>query len=177
MSSNQNVLILLTMILMIGNGTPSIITSKTTYDFWVDPLSYYEIAIDCPIDSSLSGNFRILVDGDQYEGDQQKYDLWPAVQKISLMIFQDMEYYQWISELNSTPIYSKNDYSQLSWNIAIREPGRYHIVFVNDAITRKRIQCQIFISNDALTVLQYLLILGSILVAFILLIVYYRKRT
>ena len=151
-------IILFTLILsMVPVNTP-VHTQKITHDFWLEQFSFKSFSMVCQTGDSLRGSFLILVDGDQYQGDQQKYDIWPAVQGLTLMVFQNSEYLKWLNETNASSILMKKGYSELSWNVKIPESDIYYVVYKNDAITRKRIQGNIVIGNEVSQFVDYLLL-------------------
>ncbi len=182
MSVNRLMVLFIALTVMIPIGRQldaPIITQKMSYDFWLNPLSFKSFPLSCAKGTIVSGDYVILIDGDYYEGDQQKYDLWPAVQGIILMIFQDAEYQKWIHGDNFTTVLTKSGYPQLSWSATVFEDGQYQIVYSNDAITRKRIQGQITISNDLSQAFDYLFIPSSVIIVisiFLIIIVFLRKR-
>ncbi len=172
--------IVLTMTIPIGQqfGDP-IFTQKASHDFWLEPLSHKSFPITIMSNSTMSGEFKILVDGDQYTGDQQKYDLWPIVQGIILMVFLDSEYQNWLEDQNATAVLTRNGYPALSWNTGVIEAGDYQVVYSNDAITRKRIQGQIMVSNELSQLLDYIFIPSSVFLVvtiIVILINLYRRR-
>jgi hypothetical protein len=151
-------IILFTLVLSMVPVNAPVHTQKITHDFWLEQFSFKSFPIVCQAGDSLHGSFLILVDGDQYQGDQQKYDIWPAVQGLTLMVFQNSEYLKWLNETDASSVLMKKGYSELSWNLKILESDIYYIVYQNDAITRKRIQGSIVIGNEVSQSIDYLLL-------------------
>ena len=150
-------IILFTLILsMVPVNTP-VHTQQITHDFWLEQFSFKSFSMGCQAGDYLQGSFLILVDGDQFENDQQKYDIWPAVQGLTLIVFQASEYLNWLNETDASSVFMRKGYSELSWNLKILESDIYYIVYKNDAITRKRIQGSIAIGSGVSQSVDYIL--------------------
>jgi hypothetical protein len=139
-------------------------TQQIAHDFWLEQFSFKSFSMVCQEGATLQGHFLILVDGDQFENDQQKYDIWPAVQGLTLMVFKSSEYLMWLNETDASSVFIRKGYSELTWNLKILESDIYYIVYKNDAITRKRIQGSIAIGNDVSQSIDYLLLPLSLIV-------------
>jgi hypothetical protein len=103
-------------------------------DFWLDPLSSETYVFQCLEGDCLRGDIVITLDGEYYEGDQQKYDLWVGWGLgIDLYIMNRSSYDYWTSDGEAISFYAKNDVTSLSLDVTIPNSGTWYVIIENDS--------------------------------------------
>ena len=166
-------LVVLSVLVYIPTGTTSFsmdtqhMNPLSTHNFWIGPLSSKIYQFHCEAGDTLDGAFTVTLDGDQYRGDQQKYDHWVGWGGgVDFYILDQIEYSSWSEEENFTAAFVMSDVTTLSWSFDISRSGEWYVVYDNDSsVYGKQVEGSIN-HNDIGLVNSFLLltIVGSTLV-------------
>lgn len=140
------------------------------YDFWLGPLSSKVYSFYCESNDTLAGEFVVTIDGDFFEGDQKKYDLWVGWgDGIDIYIFDDDNYESWIEGESRSSLYSEIDVTTLSWIVTIPSSGNWYVIIDNDSsVYGKRVEGSIIHQNQYSGITQVLVLTLSVILITIL---------
>ncbi len=144
------------------------------HDVVIDAVSWRSFPITCAAGDTLSGEFRIVSNGDLFPGDQTKYDNW-LLKGIDFLILDEFNYDLWVDESIVTPIFEGHSLVKLTWNIEIPYNGVWHVIYSNNSIFMKQIEGSIIQSgpNDVLIQLIGLIGVSSFLT---LIFIFWKKK-
>jgi hypothetical protein len=144
------------------------------HDIVIEAVSWKSFPITCSAGDTLSGEFRLVNNGDLFPGDQTKYDNW-LLGGIDFLILDDENYDLWVEESIVTSIFEKHSLTELEWSIEIPHNGIWYVVYSNDSIFIKQIIGSIIRSghNEFLIQLIGLIGVASLLT---LVLIYWKKK-
>ena len=155
--------------------TPNLeLSASETHDFVIEAVSWKSFPIACSSGDRLSGEFRLVSNGDLFPGDQTKYDNW-LLEGIDFLILDEENYSLWIENSLFIPIFERDSFTELEWSIEIPYNGVWYVIYSNDSIFMKQIQGSIIHSrpNDILIEMIGLFGLASVLT---LILIYWKKK-
>ena len=174
-------LLVLVFILLLATGVEArdhdLISGEqllATHDIVIEAVSWRSFPISCAAGDTLSGEFRIVSNGDLFPGDETKYDNW-LLGGIDFLILDEDNYDLWVDDSVVSPIFEGDSLVKLTWNIEIPSNGVWYVVYSNDSIFMKEIEGSIIRSgpNDILIQLIGLIGVASFLT---LLFIYWKKK-
>ena len=174
-------LLVLVFILLLATGVEArdhdLISGEqllATHDIVIEAVSWRSFPISCAAGDTLSGEFRIVSNGDLFPGDETKYDNW-LLGGIDFLILDEDNYDLWVDDSAVSPIFQGDSLVKLTWNIEIPSNGVWYVVYSNDSIFMKEIEGSIIRSgpNDILIQLIGLIGVASFLT---LLFIYWKKK-
>lgn len=151
-----------------------------THDIHILTLSSEVFIIDCVEGEILSGEFTVTGDGDLYQGDQRKYDLWVGWgHGVDFFVFNYENYIAWEDGEEATPFYEQKDAISLSWSINIDSTGFWYVVYVNDSPNYvKKVEGSINHTSDVDDVTNFIVVsITGTLILVVLLLVWKSKMS
>ena len=151
-----------------------------THDIHLQTLSSRVFTVDCIEGEILYGEFVVTSDGDLYQGDQRKYDLWVGWgQGVDFYIFNQENYESWIDGETAVSFFERNDVNELSWSIQVDQTGLWYLVYVNDSPSyMKTVEGSINHGNNTdLLLIALFGVVGSIITIFIIWFLKFKKSS
>jgi hypothetical protein len=147
-----------------------------SHEIQLQSLSSKVFKMDCIGGDILYGEFVVTSDGDLYQGDQRKYDLWVGWgHGVDFYIFNQKNYEWWLEGESIIPYFERTDVNELSWSIGVNQSGLWYIVYVNDSPSyMKTVEGSIYHSSNV----DYFLLglfLGAVGIMVIILIIWHLK--
>lgn len=178
--NNRSVLITLILLMFITpvvdareqnpNRKPQM---SATHDIVIEAVSWKSFPISCSMGDTLSGEFRIVSNGDLFPGDETKYDNW-LLGGIDFLILDEDNYDLWVDDSAVTPIFQGHSLVKLTWSIEIPYNGVWYVVYSNDSIFMKQIEGSIIRSGPNDSLIQLIGLIG--VASFLALIFIYSKK-
>ena len=145
-----------------------------THDIVIEAISWRSYPITCTTGDTLSGEFRIVSNGDLFPGDETKYDNW-LLDGVDFLILDEDNYNLWVDDSVASPIFAEYSLVKLTWSVEIPSDGIWYVVYSNDSIFMKQIEGSIIRSgiNDIVFQLIGLIGVASLLT---LILIYWKKK-
>lgn len=174
-------LLVLVFILLLATGVEArdhdLISGEqllATHDIVIEAVSWRSFPISCAAGDTLSGEFRIVSNGDLFPGDETKYDNW-LLGGIDFLILDEDNYDLWVDDSAVSPIFEGDSLVKLTWNIEIPSNGVWYVVYSNDSIFMKEIEGSIIRSGPKDILIQLIGLIG--VASFLtLLLIYWKKK-
>ena len=157
------------------NWTPDLAPQVMESNFVINDQDYASFTIICSTGDTLSGEFKITNNGDLFIGDQTKYDNW-LLDGIDFLIIDATNYDLWSNGLLVTPLYERKGVIELDWSVEIPSDGSWYIIYYNDSIFMKQIECEVHHTSPSGTITTMIKTALIIIPSLIILILYFRFR-
>ena len=148
--------------------------TSATHDIVVEAVSWKSFPILCSAGDTLSGEFRVISNGDLFPGDQTKYDNW-LLEGIDFLVLDDENYILWLEESVITPSFERYSLIELTWSIEIPHIGVWYVVYSNDSIYTNQIEGSINRTGPNDILIQLIGIVGVVSLLTSILI-YWKKK-
>jgi hypothetical protein len=116
--------------------------SLITHDISLQAISWKAFDVDCSAGDTLSGFFKITMDGDLFPGDQTKYDNW-LLGGIDFLILDKENFETWSQGHQVVAQYERDSIAELSWSFNVPSTGKWYVIYINDSIYIKQIEASI----------------------------------
>jgi hypothetical protein len=150
-------------------------TPLSTHDIVLDAHSWTSFCIVGASGDILSGEFKLLNEGELFPGDQTEYDNW-LLGGIDFLVMDEANFSLWKDELTATPILERHTLVELSWSIVIPYSGMWHIIYINDSIFMKELEGSINHVSQSGLILIFALGGVASCVSFLSFAAIYRKK-
>lgn len=110
-----------------------------SHDTVIDAISWEIFPIYCLEGDTLSGEFRIVSNGDLFPGDQTKYDIW-LLEGVDFLILDEDNYNLWLEESTAAPILEKKSLVELEWSVEIPHSSTWYVVYSNDSLFMMQVE-------------------------------------
>lgn len=176
------VIVSLLLLLCLGTGAgawehdeSSSRTPLATHNIVIDAHSWTSFSIVCAAGDILSGEFKLLNEGELFPGDQTEYDNW-LLGGIDFLVMDEANFSLWKDESTATPILVRHTLVELSWSIEIPYSGEWHIIYLNDSIFMKELKGSINHISQSGSILVFGLIVLPSCVSLVSFAVIYQKK-
>ena len=177
-------LALIIILMIIPSVSPFLLSDEISevdtgsHEFWLFPLSSKTFSLSCQAGDVLNGQFVVTIDGDQYYGDQQKYDLWVGWGAgVDFYVLNQSNFDLLSLGEGFDSIYHANDVTELSWYIEIPQSGEWYIIYDNDSSVYGK-QVEAMVSQNSSSVVTLSIIITLLAFSVIIAMVYFAiKRT
>ena len=132
-------------------------TPLATHDIVIYAHSWTSFSIVCAAGDILSGEFKLLNEGELFPGDQTEYDNW-LLGGIDFLLMDEANFSLWKDKSTATPILERHTLVELSWSIEIPYSGEWHIIYLNDSIFMKELKGSIIHISQS----GFILVIGLI---------------
>jgi hypothetical protein len=143
------------------------------HDIVIEAISWISFPIMCSAGDTLSGEFRLVSNGDLFPGDQTKYDNW-LLGGIDFIILDEENYDLWVDGSIATSIFEGLSLVELEWSIEIPRNGVWYVIYSNDSIYMKQIEGRIIRSGPIDILILLIGLVGA--ASFLTLIVLFWKK-
>jgi len=138
---------IITLLSFFGSGAAineatSVRTPLSTDDLVLNRISSTVYDVVCTQGDTLTGEFRIVSDGDRFPGDQTKYDNW-LLGGIDFLILDELNYGFWKQLEPISPHYERSNVVQLKWQFSVPSSGTWYLIYINNTIYMKQIESSI----------------------------------
>lgn len=116
--------------------------SLKTQEVSLQAISWLAFNFDCSKDDTLSGFFKITMDGDLFPGDQTKYDNW-LLGGITFLILDEQNFDLWSQGNSVVAHYERENIVELSWSFHVPSNGRWYVLYINNSVYIKQIELNI----------------------------------
>lgn len=120
----------------------SIPEAFTSQSISLQAVSWKAFSFDCSTGDTISGFFKIIMDGDLFPGDQTKYDNW-LLGGIDFIILDEQNFDAWNQGLDAAMQYECDNVVELSWRFDVPSSGKWYLIFINNSIYIKQIDVSI----------------------------------
>ncbi len=140
------------------------LNSSSKHDIVIDAVSWISFPITCATGDTLSGEFKIVNNGELFPGDQTEYDNWP-LDGIDFFVFCEENYILWVEGLTAISLLEGSNLNQLTWSVEIPYNDEWYVVYSNDSIYMAEIEGSIIRTgqSDQIRLLIAFIILTTLL--------------
>ena len=140
------------------------LNSSSKHDIVIDAVSWMSFSITCSKDDTLSGEFKIVNNGELFPGDQTEYDNWP-LHGIDFFVFSEENYILWVEGSPASSLLEGSNLNQLTWSVEIPNNDEWYIVYSNDSIYMAQIEGSIIRTgqSDQIRLLIAFIVLATLL--------------